>query len=139
MQYDAGWAQRTSKVEVWVAEAACRAGEVGGGDDGRTAREGRGARGGTREGYDACRGGGGEEVKKNENSLRLGADAGERGGPLFFAVLLLRLPVRVRRVLPLLVIEVCVGLMLPLAGVWRGREEEVVWRGRRWWYGAKVK
>ena len=83
MQYDAGWAQRTSKVEVWVAEAACRAGEVGGGDDGRTAREGRGARGGTREVYDACRGGGGEEVKKDENSLRLGADAGERGGPLF--------------------------------------------------------
>jgi hypothetical protein len=78
-------------------------------------------------------------VKKNENSLRLGADAGERGGLLVFAVLLLRLPVRVRRVLPLLVIEVCVGLMLPLAGVWRGREEEVVWRGRRLWYGAKVK
>ena len=81
MQYDVGWAQRTSKSEVWVAEAACRAGEGGGGDDGRTTREGRGASGGKREGYDACRGGGGEEVKKHENNLGLGEDAGERDGP----------------------------------------------------------
>ena len=80
--------------------------------------------------------GGGEEEREQPSTR------GGRGGKrraLFFAVLLLRLPVRVRRVLPLLVIEVCVGLMLPLAVVWRGREEEVVWRGRRWWYGAKVK